>query len=70
MLRYLFHYFRAHYPHFFPNLTDTEPCQAGCQPVASFGTSPTLSVEGCGQRTANWPVIDTLPVPMCLLTTI
>jgi Transposase DDE domain len=65
----IFHYFRSHYQHFFPNLTDRTVFVR--QAANLWRISELLQqriVEGGGQRTANWQVIDTLPVPICRIT--
>lgn len=65
----IFRYFRSHYPHFFPNLTDRTLFVR--QAANLWRISELIQqriVEGCGQRTANWQVIDTLPVPICRTT--
>lgn len=65
----IFRYFRSHYQHFFPNLTDRTLFVR--QAANLWRISELIQqrmVEGCGQRTANWQVIDTLPVPICRIT--
>ena len=65
----IFRYFRSHYPHFFPNLTDRTLFVR--QAANLWQISELIQqrmVEGGGQRTANWQVIDTLPIPICRIT--
>ena len=60
------HYFQSHYSHFFPRLTHRTTF---VRPAANLWQFKELIhqriVEGCGQRTADWQVIETLPVPIC-----
>ena len=65
----IFRYFRSHYPHFFPNLTDRTLFVK--QAANLWQISELIQqrmVDGCGQRTANWQVIDTLPISICRIT--
>ena len=62
----IFSYFRDNSGHFFPRLTNRTLFVR--QAANLWQISELIQqriVEGGGQRTANWQVIDTLPVPIC-----